>query len=265
MREVAPKAAVDALVRTRLDHVPFGGFDNEARPDSEEEGYAIQDALASELQPTGLGRRVGHKIGCTTKVMQDYLQIPNPCAGGVYEGTVRHERGTFPLSDFVRVGVECEIAVRLAEDLSPRATAFTREDVARAVGACMVAIEVVDDRYTDFTKLGAPTLIADDFFGAGCVLGGEITDFEPFELARVSASMLIDNASVGSGVGSDVLGNPLDALTWLANNAAGRALNGLRAGDFVLLGSLVQTKWLNGPCEVRAVNDPLGEIVAVFT
>ncbi|MEU4541504.1 fumarylacetoacetate hydrolase family protein [Streptosporangium sp. NPDC023825] len=265
MRETATKLAVDALVRTRLDHVPFEGFDSKARPNSEAEGYAIQDALAPELQLTSLGWRSGHKIGCTTKVMQDYLKIPNPCGGGVYEGTVQHEHGTFPLSDFVRVGVECEIAVRLAEDLPPRATAFTREDVACAVGACMVAIEIVDDRYADFTKLGAPTLIADDFFGAGCVLGPEIADFDPFELSQVSASMLIDGTSVGSGVGSDVLGNPLDALTWLANNAADRTINGLRAGEFVLLGSLVQTKWINGPCEVRAINDPLGEIVAVFT
>jgi 2-oxo-3-hexenedioate decarboxylase/2-keto-4-pentenoate hydratase len=264
MDESARQKALEELVITRRDHVPFGEFTEELRPGSEADGYLIQDALVERLAESGFGRRVGHKIGCTTKVMQEYLKISNPCAGGVYETTARFMNGIFALTDFVRVGVECEIAVRLADDLASRGAVFTRADVAGAVGACMVAIEIVDDRYTDFTRLGAPTLIADDFFGAGCVLGSELTDFSPFDLAQVTASMLIDGVSVGSGVGSDVLGHPLDALSWLANNATTRASGMLRAGEFVLLGSLVQTKWIEHPCEVRVINDPLGELVARF-
>jgi 2-keto-4-pentenoate hydratase len=262
--ESALQKAVEALVNTRRDHVPFDGFTEELRPGSEAEGYLIQDALLKRFAESGFGPRAGHKIGCTTKVMQEYLEISNPCAGGVYETTTRFMNGIFSLTDFVRVGVECEIAVRLADDLTSRGAVFVREDVVDAVEACMVAIEIVDDRYTDFTRLGAPTLIADDFFGAGCVLGPELTDFNPFDLDQVTASMLIDGVSVGSGVGSDVLGHPLDALSWLANNATTRASGGLRAGEFVLLGSLVQTKWIENPCEVRVTNDPLGEIVARF-
>jgi 2-keto-4-pentenoate hydratase len=256
--------AAGVLAEVRRNRVPFTGFDESSRPVSEAEGYAIQDALVPLLAESGFGVRVGHKIGCTTKVMQDYLRIPNPCAGGVYKDTVRFGEGEFVLSNFVRLGVECEIAVRLADDLTSRDVEFTEQDVARAVGACMAAIEIVDDRYADFTVLGAPTLIADDFFGAGCVLGAEIVDFDPFELVDVTASIWIDGVSVGSGVGSDVFGHPLRALAWLANNATTRAGGGLRAGEFVLLGSLVQTKWLTAPCQVRAVNDPLGEVVAIL-
>ena len=40
-----------------------------------------------------------------------------------------------------------------------------------AIEAYHPAIEIVDDRYVKWETMGAPTLVADDFFAAGCVLG----------------------------------------------------------------------------------------------
>ena len=55
--------------------------------------------------------------------------------------------------------------------------------------------------------------------------------------------MLINDAVVGSGCGADVLGHPFEALAWLANQLAGRG-GGLKTGDVVLTGSVVQTNWV---------------------
>ena len=95
-----------------------------------------------------------------------------------------------------------------------------------AVAGAMAAIEIVEDRYRDYAALAAPTLVADDFFGAGCVLGEERSDGRALDLSQVSARMLIDGREVGRGRGSDILGDPLSALLWLANDGArrGRAL-----------------------------------------
>ncbi|MFX5956877.1 hypothetical protein ABTF01_21005, partial [Acinetobacter baumannii] len=82
----------------------------------------------------------GHKIGCTSRVMQDYLGIPHPCAGGVFARGVYGSGAGLRTSDFVRVGVECEIAVRLARDLPPLDAPFTLDHVATAIGACHAAI-----------------------------------------------------------------------------------------------------------------------------
>jgi 2-oxo-3-hexenedioate decarboxylase/2-keto-4-pentenoate hydratase len=110
------------------------------------------------------------------------------------------------------------------------------------VGGIMAAIEVVDDRYADFRALDAPSLVADDFFGAGCVLGSAhpLAGLDP---AALEGSMAINGEVVGTGLGRDILGHPLEALVWLANARAERGRS-LRAGDFVLLGSLVETKWV---------------------
>src|SRR3569833_257057 len=125
----------------------------------------------------------------------------------------------------------------------------------------MAAIEVVGGRYTDMVGLGAPTLIADDFAGAGCVLGQAVPGFDPRRLDEVRAALRVDGQEVGAGVGSDVLGHPLDALAWLANSLAERG-QVLKAGEIVLLGSLVQVHWVSGPCSVEIDNDLLGKVTA---
>ncbi len=206
---------------------------------------------------------VGYKIGCTSAVMQQYLGIPHPCGGGVFAKGVHDSGVSLRAGDFVRVGVECEIAVRLARDLAPSQAPFTAAAVADAIEAYLPAIEIVDDRYVDYSALGAPTLIADDFFGAGCVLGPEVPGFDPFLLATTHATMRIDDREVGSGVGTDILGEPLEALVWLANNLAERGQH-LRSGEFVLLGSLVQTQWVQAGQSVVIENDRLGTASADF-
>ena len=127
----------------------------------------------------------------------------------------------------------------------------------------MAAIEVVDDRYTHWPSLGLPTLVADDFFGAACVLGSERRDWRKVDLARVSARMIVNDVVVGSGFGADVLGDPLSALVWLANRCA-RDGRSLRAGDVVLLGSVVQTHWVDPADEVVVENIPFGKVSARF-
>jgi 2-keto-4-pentenoate hydratase len=232
----------------------------ERGPRDEGEAYAVQSKVHACLQQAGWGDLAGWKIGCTTLVMQRYLGIANPCAGGVFASTVQRGDARFAHGSFVRVGVECEVAVRLGRDLVGPSD---RETAAQAVAACMAAIEIVDDRYVDYSSLGAPTLIADDFFGAGAVLGSERADFDPRRLREVRARMLIDGREVGSGVGTDILGEPLEALVWLANNHSSRGER-LRAGEIVLLGSLVQTQWIAQGEQVVIENDALGAASALF-
>ena len=114
--------------------------------------------------------------------------------------------------------------------------------VADAVGACMAAIEVVDDRYLDYRALDTPTLVADDFFNAACVLGRR-SRVGARSTSRRCRAHDDQRAEVGSGRGGDILGHPLEALAWLANALASRG-QFLKAREFVLLGSMVETRWV---------------------
>jgi 2-keto-4-pentenoate hydratase len=245
--------------------VPLEPLPEEVRPADLVDAYRVQATLNRLLTARGAGPLAGHKIGCTTPVMQAYLGIRGPCAGEVFALTIHRGTGRFRTNEHVRLGVECEIAVELAEDIDARAARapLTRDSVGSAVGAVMASIEVVDDRYRDWPTIGTPTLVADDFFNAGIVLGAPVRDWRALDLGAIGGRMRINGVDVGSGQGSDILGHPFEALAWLAGNLEERGRK-LRAGDVVTLGSLVATRWIAAGDEVRIEVDGLGEAIAIF-
>ena len=257
------RRAAQAISEYRLHRRRLPAPPADLRPRSEEAAYQVQEDLHRILETAGMGPVVGHKIGCTTPVMQAFLSIPNPCAGGVFASTVHRSPARIRHDRFVRPGVECEIAVRLDEDLPKEQAPFTRDKVAAAVGALMAGMEIVDDRYVDYKSLDTPTLIADDFFDAGCVLGEPVSDWRALDLAALTGVTLINGSEAGRGRSCDVMGHPFEALAWLANSVARRGRS-LRAGEFVFTGSVVETKWVDPGDRVLMRIQGLGEVEAVF-
>jgi 2-oxo-3-hexenedioate decarboxylase/2-keto-4-pentenoate hydratase len=115
-----------------------------------------------------------------------------------------------------------------------------------------------------YRALDAPTLVADDFFNAACVLGAPVVGWRALDLAALRGRMTINGAEVGTGRGGDILGHPLEALAWLANALASRGRY-LKAGEFVLLGSVVETRWVEQGDLVEASIDGLGAAYAEFS
>jgi 2-keto-4-pentenoate hydratase len=256
-------AAATAIASARRTRTPLQPLSADIAPQTEADGYRIQQALR-DLLAADFGAMVGYKIGCTSAVMQEYLAIPHPCGGSVFAKGVHDSGASLRANDFVRVGVECEIAVRLASDLVPSAAPFTADTVAQAIEAYLPAIEIVDDRYADWQTLGAPTLVADDFFAAGCVLGKPVARFAAPDLLDVIGRAVINNLEVARGTGADVLGHPHNALAWLANHLAAGG-QGLRAGQIVLTGSLVKTVWLKAGDRVTMDLSGLGRVEVAFS
>jgi 2-keto-4-pentenoate hydratase len=256
-------AAAKTIASVRRSRTPLQPLAAEAAPQDEAEGYRIQDAVHDALS-ADFGALAGYKIGCTSAVMQQYLGIPHPCSGGVFAKAVHENGASLRAKDFVRVGVECEIAVRLARDLAPSQAPFTADTVRKAIEAYLPAIEIVDDRYADWQTIGAPTLVADDFFAAGCVFGKPVTRSAAPDLLEVVGRAIINGVEVERGTGADVLGHPHNALAWLANRLAA-AGKGLGAGEIVLTGSLVKTVWLNAGDRVEMDLSGLGTVGVAFT
>lgn len=260
--EDAVRRAARIVAAARKSLQPLAALPQQTAPKTVDDGYRVQSEV-HQLLASELGPLVGYKIGCTSEVMQRYLAIPHPCAGGV------HARGVHPggvvlnAADFVRVGVECEIAVRLGKDLGPADGPFTRDSVAGSIESYLPAIEIVDDRYLKWETLGAPTLIADDFFAAGVVLGRPVARSSMADLLAVEGRTLINGREMGRGTGADVLGHPHHALAWLADHLASHG-SGLRAGDIVMTGSLVKTVWLEAGDAATMEFSGLGAVQVTF-
>ncbi|MCH2129162.1 MAG: fumarylacetoacetate hydrolase family protein [Pirellulaceae bacterium] len=245
---------------------PIGVLPVACQPQDVADAMAIQEVLHKRLVEAQHGRVVGTKIGCTTRVMQEYLGMEHPCSGGVFDSTVRHDDGDFDFDSFLHVGVECEIAAITGQVIRAADAPHDLASIMPAVVSVHAAIEVVDDRYVDFEQRVPDwrTWLADDFFGAGCVLGQPIRDWQCLDLPAVQGAMWINEEQVGTGLGRDIIhGHPLEALVWLANHEADRGRD-LPANWMVMLGSVVQTKWLAKGDVVKVNIEGLGQAVARF-
>lgn len=256
-------AAAAALVASRVAGRLLGPLAPELRPLDIDDAYRVQDLAHGLLRSAGYGRIGGWKIGCTTAVMQEYLSIDGPVAGAMLRSSMWHGRHRFVVSPPRVLGVECEIAVRVGHHMDRRDQPYDVEEAAQAVSVAMAAIEVVEDRYEEHLSMDVPTLVADDFYHHASVVGDEYEGMDPRLLRNVTSSMSINGERVGSGQGSDILGDPLVALAWLASTLAQRDTP-LLAGDVVSLGSLVKTHWVGAGDEVVVSNDVLGEVRASF-
>jgi len=236
--------------------VPLGA-DAPADPES---GYAVQREIAAAL---GAVPPAGFKIGATTKQMQNILGLTGPAGGFVPKEGLRHTPAVVRFADFLNPGVECEVGLRLGQDL-PHGP-HTRESVAAAVAEVFPAIEIVEKRYGDWAELGTPSLIADQVFHAGGVLGAPTPNWRALDLGATRGRMTVAGTVRGEGVGADLLGHPMEALAWLAGSDCARDFGGLRAGQVVFLGSVTPPIWLDGPCDVLVEFDTLGKVALSFT
>jgi 2-keto-4-pentenoate hydratase len=225
----------EAISRLFRDRQAIDILPSELMPADLDEAYRVRAAFeAIEIQ-RGRGAVAGYKIGLTTPVMQTLCGVDEPCYGAIFATDVHRRRAELATSAYCRLGIETEIAVRLGEDL-PRGGDVER--VGAAVESCMAAIELLEDLRHDYKRLTAAAMVAGNVWNAGVVLGDPVTDWRRLDLARAAARLSINGREIGQGRGGDVMGNPLNALAWLANKLA-TAGTPLRAGMVVMTGSMV--------------------------
>ena len=233
----------------------------EFMPNNETEAYTIQQEVHKKLD-TNVDKVIGKKIGCTTKVMQNYLNIDHPCAGTLRNKQCHLSESILNYSDFHRVGVECELAVKLCKDVF-YTNKPSKNILYDSIEKVIAAIEIVDDRYTSWKDFSANYLIADDFFSAGCVLGDSKILSNVPSLTNLKGTMYINGMEIGNGYGRDILGDPMNAFSWIVSR---RDIIGsfIPKGSIILLGSLVQTKWLSIGDSVEVNINDVGRVKVSF-
>lgn len=261
--QVETERAAEWIAKARLDKRSVGDMPVALRPATAEAGYAIQAQVRRRLIASGRGALAGWKVGATTLPMQKLLNMPEPVAGAVLESAVLRSPATLKFSDFLRPGVECEVCMRLKSPLPAKPGKVDRAQAAAAVGAMCAAIEVVDNRYGDFARIGAPTIIADDVFQVAVVLGEWTEQWRDLDLVDCVGTTSVDGVTKLEGRGFDVMGHPLESLAWLAN-LLGKRGERLEPGQIAMTGSLTLPYWVNRGEKIQTRIDGLGAVNAVF-
>src|SRR5581483_527524 len=177
-----------------------------------------------------------YKIGLTTPRMQAMCGIGHPIAGAVLAHGVHHSPARVRRDDFVRLGVESELAVEIAK---PLGAGLGAGDLLAGISRVAAAFELIEDRNADYRTLDVRTLIAENSWNGGIVLGPPVAASDP---ADWDGELQIDSQFVDRGNSRDVLGNLLAAVAWLAGHLAARG-QALKPRQWVMTGSIVPTRF----------------------
>jgi len=197
------------------------------------QSYAIQSALLGLKQTAGV-RVIGHKIGLTSKAMQQQLGVDQPDYGVLLNTMAVASGSTVAASEFIQARIEPEIAFWLAEDV--RGPGITAEQILAATRGVSAALELVDSRIVNW-RITLVDTIADNASSARMIVSEHIVAVAGLDLAAVETVLSRNGEPVGHGTGAAVLGHPAAAVAWLANKLAEFDV-ALRAGQVILPGAM---------------------------
>ncbi len=222
----------------------------EAEELSAEAAYRVQDRLL-ELRLDAGETLIGLKLGFTSLAKQRQMDVHEPVTGFLTDA-MEVPLGRLDTAGLVQPRVEPEIAFRLATDLGGEGV--DRAAVIGATAEVLAAIEVLDSRYRDF-KFNLPSVVADNTSAAQFVLAPTGVDPASIDLVAERVEFRAGAAEPTVATGEAVLGDPAEAVAWLARRKP------LRAGMVVLSGGMMDAFAVAPGDRVSAVYSSLGEIV----
>lgn len=258
--EAARARAADALIKAADDRAPIGPIIG-THPNLElADAYAIQRRQLSRCLEAG-GRLVGHKVGLTSRAMQTALGVDQPDFGYLVDDMAVLEGSRLSRSTLCQPRVEPEVAFILERPLrGPRATVL---DALNAIAWVVPTLEVIDSRIEDW-RISILDTIADNASSARFVVGASLVALADVDVRLLGVSLRRNGEVVETGCSGAVLGNPLNAVVWLANALAAWDA-GLEAGQLVMPGSCTSAVAAHAGDTFRADFDLLGHVSVRFT
>lgn len=234
----AISAAVERLATAQATRVPCAAVRDLIGTDDLPAAYAVQQGLVRARLAGGV-RVVGRKIGATSEAVQQQLGVDQPDFGYLLSDMdVSHGVDGTPISmaTLVQPRVEAEVAFVLARDIDVPEDQITLDLVRDAVDVALPALEIVDSRIGDWDIEFTDT-VADNASSGLFIVGRDGKPLDELEPRDVVMSLTINGEERSAGTGAACLGDPLEALRWLAVQAA-RFGDPLRAGHLILSGAL---------------------------
>jgi len=198
-----------------------------------EDAYAIQRMNVEHHLAQGR-RIVGCKIGLTARIVQTQLGVDQPDFGVLLDDMGYGDSEPVPIAVLQQSKIEAEVAFVLGRDLDMEHPGHV--DVLRAIDHALPALEIVGSRIADWNIKYVDT-VADNASSAAYVLGSTPRKLDELDLRLCGMVMSRRGEPVSVGAGAACLGNPINAVVWLARTMT-RLGTPLRAGQLVLSGAL---------------------------
>ncbi|MFF8772470.1 2-keto-4-pentenoate hydratase [Kitasatospora sp. NPDC015120] len=252
-------AAVARLAGASASGVPCAPVRDLIGRDDLAAAYAVQAALTRRRLAAG-ARITGRKIGLTSAAVQRQLGVDRPDFGVLFDDMAHADGDTVPAGRVLQPRVEAEIAFLLGADLAegPLDAAQVRDAVEYGVAA----LEICGSRIAGW-DISLGDTVADNASAGAYVLGTQARSLDRFEPVDVAMTMSVDGEEVSAGTGADCLGDPVEAVVWLARTARDLG-EPLRAGQVVLSGALGPMRPVSPGSTVTATLSGLGTVTVGF-
>ncbi|HUN69285.1 MAG TPA: fumarylacetoacetate hydrolase family protein [Burkholderiales bacterium] len=215
---------------------------------SEKDAYRVQEAVFAQLWP-GAKPAAWKAGGPSDKV--------EPTAAPIPPENFLLSPASVTAASMHMIGVEAEVAYRMAQDLPPRAKPYSEKEVAAAVGEVLVTIELCATRLADWKASSGLWKLTDFQQNGALVAGSGTRDWQKIDFLKQEVEFRI-GAKVRNAKGAHPYGNPFRLLPWLVAHACRHGM-GLRAGDVVTTGAWTGLESAKAGDEVVARFPGIGE------
>jgi 2-oxo-hept-3-ene-1,7-dioate hydratase len=253
------RKAAESLLQAEKERKPVVQLSKTYPAITIEDAYAIQ-SLVNEIKVSKGEKVRGHKVGLTSKAMQQSSQIDEPDYGVLMESMFYDDGAKIPHENFCVPRVEMELGFVLGKALKGPGVGLL--DVLAATEWVVPSIEIIDARVQNPRKIF--DTVSDNGAAAAVVIGGRPVRPNDVDLRWVAGIMYRNEGIEESGVAAAVLGHPAMGIAWLANKV-GRFGTVLQPGHFTLSGSFIRPVWANKGDTLRADFGPLGSVAVQFT
>ena len=205
-------------------------------PENFEEAYETQKIFQKN---SGRGELGGFKIALASKVQQELCGIDHPIAGGIFANEIKTSPAIFELENFHGLGLEFELAVTLSADLKPGMEPFDKDNIKQFIKSLSPAFELIIDRNADYSNINPLTMITDNAWCSGIVLGRELPNWEKLNLDIIRSQLLWNDEAPQNAMIKDA--NPIESLAWVSNLliSLGRTIP---KDSIIITGSVIKTR-----------------------
>ena len=254
----------DYLTGNRLHQRTIDSIPTFIRPPDMATAYRMQDVLVKRLLTRQGGMQIGYKIACTSDGVQQLLKVDGPLFGQLLSFSSYQSPAKVRAADFRVCVIEPEFAFRMKSDVPMTQTPYSAESIGPFIEAILPSIEIVTHHFVDWAKVGAPSIAADNAIHGAWVRGKPFKEWATLDLLTHRVSLTVNGQLFDEGTGAAVLGHPLNALAWLANELHKQGKQ-LREGELITTGVCMNVYSAQAGDELQADFGSLGAVDVSIT
>lgn len=225
-----------AMLEQHERGLKFNNLSNALSPRSLLEAYDAQDYFHKLSNRGGLG---GYKIALTSKVQQELTGVKHPLYGGIFLNEIRTGPTLLAFENRQSLGLEFELAVTLAQDVHEGHQVFDESEILNIIDKVYPAFEIIIDRNADYTDLDAFSMVVDNVWCGGIILGEPLQSWKEINLNKLEATLKWNENPPEKAFVGDA--DPLRSLWWVINALIGRNKK-IPKGSVIITGSVFRTR-----------------------